>query len=673
MDLPVPESCILCLEERSPTQQQYMDVYSAKSAELNVLQIINKHLPIQLAADSEEMRKMCSICWKTISAFHTLYDFVSATQNSLRETKVLMMEDDPLTQSNVNESAKQSADQTELNGRNFFYPEVKIEEHELEQLPKIEVLESSTSLQTIDLDPSPVRRLRKRVKAEAEPLNSSTELGEINNGEAIAATADETEPPIAPKKRRGRPRKTELPKEIPEAEIKVDKPAELEPDMKMEQQADFSDDDQDFTCNFDDELAAHSNGSSDETSESDDDDSDFEMDRPTELTFAVIPKRTPVRPKKYKKRAKPSEPKVRMSRELLDQRKKQQEEYDSIIAKFFSVLPCSICNLVVHNFTEMQRHHRLTHQVDPGYMICCGRKFTQRKVLAEHVLVHWNPEHFKCITCEKAFQNSRHLESHQQVHVAKVSFQCDLCSKVFLSKTAIDYHKLNKHVPKSEFKFTCAECGKKFLTERKLKNHMSSMHDPESIIICDKCGKQMRTKIILKKHQELMHSNTPRPEPELKQCQVCGAWLKGMTGLKQHMKSIHVESAGEHRCHVCSKISPNARALRRHIYHNHECERKFKCTMCDKAFKRPQELKEHTSTHTGEVLYTCPNCPMTFFCSANMYKHRQRLHRAQYEADKNQPKPPNILQQAVGATAAMKIKLMQNSSAASIESDMKHF
>lgn len=84
-------------------------------------------------------------------------------------------------------------------------------------------------------------------------------------------------------------------------------------------------------------------------------------------------------------------------------------------------------------------------------------------------------------------------------------------------------------------------------------------------------------------------------------------------------------------------------------------------------------LQEHTSTHTGEVLYTCPNCPMTFFCSANMYKHRQRLHRAQYEADKNQPKPPNILQQAVGATAAMKIKLLQNSNVTSIESDLKHF
>ncbi|KAM8711477.1 hypothetical protein ACLKA7_000596 [Drosophila subpalustris] len=665
MDRTVPETCILCLEESPLTLEQCIDVYSAKGLQLNVVKIINKHLPMQLAASgSEEVCKICSQCWRTLSTFHTLHDFVSAAQVSLRETKVLLMEDedefDPLTQGNFNEAtttAKQCPDQTELS----FYPEVKIEEHELEQLPKIEVLESTTNLEA-----SPARRLRKRVKAEAETANSHAELSQVNADDA------------PPKKRRGRPRKTELPTTKSE-EQPENKSVDLDANLKTEKAAEFSDDDQEFSCNFDEGLDDdQSDDSSEDSPEptSSDDDSDFEFkaEKPSEVAFAVIPKRTPVRPKKYKKRAKPAEPKVRMSRELLDQRKKQQEEYDTIIAKFFSdVLPCSICNLLVHNFTEMQRHHRLTHQVDPGYMICCGRKFTQRKVLAEHVLVHWNPEHFKCVTCAKAFQNSRHLESHQQVHVAKVSFQCDLCSKVFLSKTAIDYHKLNKHVPKSEFKFTCAECGKKFLTERKLKNHMSSMHDPESIIICDKCGKQMRTKIILKKHQELMHSNTPRPEPELKQCQVCGAWLKGMTGLKQHMKSIHVESAGEHRCHVCSKISPNARALRRHIYHNHECERKFKCTMCDKAFKRPQELKEHTSTHTGEVLYTCPNCPMTFFCSANMYKHRQRLHRAQYMADKNQPKPPNILQQAVGATAAMKIKLMQNSSAASIESDLKHF
>ncbi|ALC41503.1 CG4282 [Drosophila busckii] len=648
-------SCLLCLAENTQAPNDFLDV------QINHVNMINLHLPMQLTQVSGEIRKVCIVCWKVVCDFHKLHEFVSATQTSLRETKVIVMEDDPLTQGNFSEAPKQQdadiivQEQADQNEDNFFYPEVKIEERELDQLPKIEVLETETSQ---------ARRLRKRTKVESEEEtpNSSLDISEIIEFEVTIASD-------TPKKRRGRPRKTEVPKDASE-DSPGDDSLDLDESLKAETATEL-DDDQEFSGNLDD-FFTHSDDSSEDSSETDDD-SDYELNKP-EGEFAVIPKRTSVRPKKYKKRTKPAEPKVRMSRELLDQRKKQQEEWDSVIAKFFNdALPCSICNLLVHNFTEMQRHHRLTHQVDPGYMICCGRKFTQRKVLAEHVLVHWNPDHFKCITCNKSFQNSRHLESHQQVHTAKVTFSCDICSKVFLSKTAIDYHKLNKHVPKSEFKFSCTECNKRFLTERKLKNHMNSMHDPESIIICDKCGKQMRTKIILKKHQELMHSNTPRPEPELKQCQICNAWLKGVTGLKQHMKSIHIESAGEHRCHVCGKISPNARALRRHIYHNHECERKFKCTMCDKAFKRPQELKEHTSTHTGEVLYTCPNCPMTFFCSANMYKHRQRLHRAQYEADKNQPKPPNILQAAVGATAAMKIKLMQNSNATSIEADLKHF
>ncbi|KAH8400706.1 hypothetical protein KR009_000517, partial [Drosophila setifemur] len=636
--------CLLCMCEYPAMVGDYIDVQSGRGLQLEVARIIVQHFPMHISQESRD--RICGRCWKTVSDFHTLHEFVSAAQNSLQETKVLFMEDDPLTQGTelqkTTELEEPAQEPAELAGRNFFYPEVKIEEHELDHLPRIEILESTgnsaSNQDPVDTTP---RRLRKRLKAEE---GSSAEKDKDAD---ICEIRTEEPPPL--KKRRGRPRKVDT--AIAAVTIAIAPPEEPkeEVQLKSEEFDEFADEDPDFVCHLEEGLGPSDNSSEDNFGGSGfDSDSDYEVDSHGKQEFAVLPKRTVVRPKKYKKRTKPAEPKVRMSRELLEQRKKQQEEYDAIIAKFFtSVLPCPICNLLVHNFTEMQRHHRMSHQVDPGYMMCCGRKFTQRKVLAEHVLVHWNPEHFKCSVCEKSFQNSRHLESHQQVHMdpaIKLTFTCDLCSKTFLSKTAIDYHKLNKHVPKSEFKFTCSECNKKFLTERKLKNHMSSMHDPESTIICDKCGKQMRTKIILKKHQELMHSDKPRPEPELKQCQICGAWLKGMTGLKQHMKSIHVESAGEHRCHICGKVSPNARALRRHIYHNHECERKFKCTMCEKAFKRPQELKEHTSTHTGEVLYTCPNCPMTFFCSANMYKHRQRLHRAQYEADKNQPKPPNILQ-----------------------------
>uniref|UniRef100_A0A1B0BH46 C2H2-type domain-containing protein n=1 Tax=Glossina palpalis gambiensis TaxID=67801 RepID=A0A1B0BH46_9MUSC len=75
----------------------------------------------------------------------------------------------------------------------------------------------------------------------------------------------------------------------------------------------------------------------------------------------------------------------------------------------------------------------------------------------------------------------------------------------------------------------------------------------------------------------------------------------------------------------------------------------------ERCLKIPQDNKSKTlavpsrkkpKIHTGEALYTCPNCPMTFASSAHMYKHRQRLHKMEYEADRQQAIPPHIIKQA---------------------------
>jgi len=74
----------------------YIDVQSARAVQLEVARIVNQHFPFQISKDSHE--RICGRCWKTVSDFHTLHEFVSAAQHSLQETKVLLMEDDPLTQ-----------------------------------------------------------------------------------------------------------------------------------------------------------------------------------------------------------------------------------------------------------------------------------------------------------------------------------------------------------------------------------------------------------------------------------------------------------------------------------------------------------------------------------------------------------------------------------------------
>jgi len=185
-----------------------------------------------------------------------------------------------------------------------------------------------------------------------------------------------------------------------------------------------------------------------------------------EERYAEIPKRVVVKPKKYRKREKPLVAPVRMSREEIEKRKAQQNEYDEIIFDFFKKLPCHICNLLVQNFGDMRRHLRMTHNIESGFIACCGRKFHIRTGLAEHVLVHKNPEHFMCTQCGRVFQDSKTLETHEQTHTnpqtqEKTTYQCEKCPKSFTTKAAREYHNLSKHVPKSDFKFPCPECNKK--------------------------------------------------------------------------------------------------------------------------------------------------------------------------------------------------------------------
>ncbi|KAH8401230.1 hypothetical protein KR009_003920 [Drosophila setifemur] len=651
-------ACVLCLV----CSDANYGLLSAEGVRLNIRDIITKHFSFfELPSADSDAEVICRECWGSVSTFDAFHQRVfSIYQQRRDDSKSVPIEFCGETEA-INPLFSVELDAL---AEGFFAPsEVKVEVNELEPLPKIELLEDPVETESRIATKRSSAQFegptlpKRRVKNE-KPVDSDSDVplaeflgAEIKNDSIVPAK--ESGRPVRRSTRRGRPPKA--------------KPEMPAPSPKKELQSD--DDDDGFNDNNDmefepPEAVLGTDDSASSSSGSSDDDSDNSLpDILPEERYAEIPKRVVVKPKKYRKREKPLVPPVRMSREEIERRKLQQNEYDEIILQFFKKLPCPVCNLLVQNFADMRRHQRLAHSIESGFLDCCGKKFHIRKALAEHVLVHKNPDHFMCSQCGRVFQDSRALEVHEQTHTnpevktepkEKPVYQCDKCPKSFTTKAAIEYHNVSKHVPKSEFKYSCPECNKKIPTERKLKEHMRYMHDPETAIICDKCGKTLRSQTNLKKHHELEHSDEPRPKPVPVQCEICGTWLRHLSGLKQHMNTVHEPPGGEHRCHICNKTSTNSRALKRHIYHNHLCERKFKCGMCEKAFKRPQDLREHTSTHTGEVLYTCPNCPMTFFSNANMYKHRQRLHRAEWEADRKKPLPPNIMKISQGATTAMK-------------------
>ncbi|KAH8234173.1 hypothetical protein KR038_002824 [Drosophila bunnanda] len=676
--MPVCVLCLVCSDGGYP-------LLSTEGVRLNIKGTINKHfsffevscatyvvhvilLTISLlqVLTAGGDAAVCRGCWQCVSSFDEFHQRVSRLhqQPGRGDSKSVAIEFCAETEEVINPLFAVELDAL---AEGFFAPnEVKVEVNELEPLPKVELLEDPVNTERktgttkrLGSQPEGISQPKRRIKNE-KMVDSDSDVplakfvgADIKSGANGSAKNNEQGKgqPLRRSTRRGRP-----PKVKPEDFASPKK--ELESD---EDDHDGIGNDREFVAA---EAVLGTDDSSSSSSECSDDDSDNSLpDIEPEERYAEIPKRVVVKPKKYRKREKPLVPPVRMSREEIERRKQQQDEYDEIILQFFKKFPCHICNLLVQNFADMRRHQRVSHNIESGFIQCCGRKFHIRKGLAEHVLVHKNPEHFMCSHCGRVFQDSRSLDVHEQTHAnsemktepkEKRMYPCEKCSKTFTTKAAIEYHYVSKHVPKSEFKYSCPECNKKIPTERKLKEHLRYMHDPETAIICDKCGKTLRSQTNLKKHHELEHSEEPRPKPDPVQCEICGTWLRHLSGLKQHMNTVHEPPGNEHRCPICNKTSTNSRALKRHIYHNHQCERKFKCGMCEKAFKRPQDLREHTSTHTGEVLYTCPNCPMTFFSNANMYKHRQRLHRAEWEADRKKPLPPNIMKISQGATTAMK-------------------
>ncbi|XP_022222739.2 transcription factor grauzone [Drosophila obscura] len=651
-------ACVLCLASSAASY----GLLSEEGMRLNIRETISKHfLFFELPIADNNSEVICRECWQNVSSFNEFHQRVYILhQQRQSDSKSVPIEFCGETEA-INPLFAVELDAL---SEGFFAPSaVKVEVNELEPLTKVEFLEDPVDTEpktatkrtsgNSDGPTNPKRRI-KNEQALGSDSDGDVPLADFLNTDAKNDSNGSSERNGSSKGRQLRRSTRRGRKPMP----KLESPDRL----KKELASDDDDDDNDFVAA--EAVLGTEDSASSSSSDSSDGDSDNSLpDFEPEERYAEIPKRVVVKPKKYRKRPKPLVPPVRMSREEIERRKLQQNEYDEIIIKFFKKLSCEICNLLVQNFADMRRHHRLTHNIESGYVSCCGKKFTIRKNLAEHVMVHQNPDHFMCSQCEKVFQDSRSLEVHEQSHTTppdqtdpkeKRVYQCEKCPKTFTTKAAIEYHNVSKHVAKSDYKFTCPECNKKIPTERKLKEHMRYMHDPETAIMCDKCGKTLRSQTNLKKHHELEHSDEPRPKPEPVQCEICGTWLRHLSGLKQHMNTVHEPPGGEHRCHICNKTSTNSRALKRHIYHNHLCERKFKCGMCEKAFKRPQDLREHTSTHTGEVLYTCPNCPMTFFSNANMYKHRQRLHRAEWEADRKKPLPPNIMKISQGASTAMK-------------------
>ncbi|XP_055609278.1 transcription factor grauzone-like [Uranotaenia lowii] len=261
---------------------------------------------------------------------------------------------------------------------------------------------------------------------------------------------------------------------------------------------------------------------------------------------------------------------------------------------------CELCKVNCSTFQKLEKHFRQSHKIGEAYVICCDRKFNHHDDLLEHAVCELNSQ---------ALQN----ESADQT---KQSAATDSQPEDYQTNTAPEGQK--ERVARSK---------KSFTNDRNLKQQTKLKQSSKEKNHCEVCGKSFSSKSLLTRHQK-EHEKSPQ-ETRL-QCTICGKWMKNAGSLRKH-KRRHEGEGGEHKCQLCDKVAPNALALQSHIAFVHRKEKVHQCSLCPKSFKRQFTLLEHMTTHTGDVLYSCPHCSKTFNSSANMHAHKKKVHPQEWE------------------------------------------
>ncbi|XP_073829579.1 uncharacterized protein [Musca autumnalis] len=313
--------------------------------------------------------------------------------------------------------------------------------------------------------------------------------------------------------------------------------------------------------------------------------------------------------------------------------KHKTKQCDEFIAQWKQELECVCCTATVSNFTLLRKHFRQMHPSEKCYIVCCQKKFFHRFHIVEHIRLHIDPNAFRCDECGRCSTNSRNLAKHKkEMHTEEGkqrNFECEVCHKKFANKTILRTH---MEVHESGRDYVCSECGKGFPSENRRKIHERMVHQADRV--CDQCGKTIHGIYALKMHL-MEHAGYKKPKWP---CDECNAELNSHSSLKRHKLIAHHDGSTVYICSDCGKVFTSENALRSHKRIVHLIERKYKCNICEKAFKFPKILREHMASHTGQDLYQCPHCPKTFKVSANMHHHRKKVHPKEWaEGRVNKP------------------------------------
>ncbi|KAM9397721.1 uncharacterized protein ACWYII_032904 isoform 2-T2 [Salvelinus alpinus] len=259
---------------------------------------------------------------------------------------------------------------------------------------------------------------------------------------------------------------------------------------------------------------------------------------------------------------------------------------------------CQFCKHFYRSTCKLKAHVRLCHDGKTSTFPYFGKTFKLEGDLSKH-MIHTGEKRFSCGDCGKSFSLKRNLTEHVWTHTGEKPFSCSDCGKSFKQKGHLTMHKLT-HT--GEKPFSCGDCGKSFNRKQLLNMHKLT-HTGEKPFSCDDCGKSFNLKDSLKKHKFTHTGEKPFS------CGDCGKSFNLKDSLKKH-KFTHTGEKS-FSCGDCGKSFSLKRNLTEHVW-THTGEKPFSCSDCGKSFKQKGHLTMHKLTHTGEKPFSCGDCGKSF-------------------------------------------------------------